>query len=83
MGVLEKVTLRESEAFRAEYAEDHLAISHRWETPENPDAELEQLKKVQEYLRAHSKIKWVWCEAASKHSRAHATSRRRKCSSKR
>ena len=46
-------------------ASDYLALSHRWELPEHPDAEGEQLTKIKEFLcdDPHGKeVKFVWIE---------------------
>ena len=41
---------------------DHLAVSHRWEQPDSPDSEGEQLRAVQEHLRKNDQIEWVWID---------------------
>ena len=38
-----------------------LAISHRWENPETPDAYGAQLRGIQQYLRRNPKVKYLWC----------------------
>jgi len=40
--------------------DDVLAISHRWEQPEEADMSGEQLRRIQEYLRENRTLKWVW-----------------------
>ena len=42
-----------------------LFVSHRWETPGQPDVKGEQLKAIKEYLEAHPDIKWVWFDYSS------------------
>ena len=37
-----------------------LFISHRWENPAAPDSQGVQLQAMQEYLKAHPNIEWVW-----------------------
>jgi hypothetical protein len=37
-----------------------LFVSHRWEVPEQPDVEGEQLAVIKAYLHAHLDIEWVW-----------------------
>ena len=41
---------------------EHLAISHRWETPTNPDPSGVQMEEIKQYLKAHRNIKFVWCD---------------------
>jgi hypothetical protein len=45
--------------------DDILFISHRWEEPGRPDVDGKQLQAIQEYLREHHKIKWVWFDYSS------------------
>ena len=42
------------------YTKEYLAVSHRWESPEQPDVSGAQLATLQRYLRAHTGIKFVW-----------------------
>jgi hypothetical protein len=44
---------------------DILFISHRWEEPGRPDVDGKQLQAIQEYLREHPEIKWVWFDYSS------------------
>ena len=42
--------------------EDSLAVSHRWERPDNPDPEGEQLAAVRSHLQERLAIQWVWMD---------------------
>ena len=42
-----------------------LFVSHRWEEPGRPDVNGVQLKAIQEYLKGHSEIDWVWFDYSS------------------
>jgi hypothetical protein len=42
-----------------------LFVSHRWEVPEKPDLEGEQLKAIKAHLEAHPDIEWVWYQYSS------------------
>eukprot|EP00900_Chrysochromulina_parva_P012971 jgi/Chrpa1/21675/Chrysochromulina_OHIO_Genome00011508-RA len=42
-----------------------LFVSHRWEAPDQPDVDGEQLKAIKEYLEAHPNIEWVWFDYSS------------------
>ena len=59
-GALVQHTLSMGEAYRNKYRGKWLAISHRWETPSQPDPEGEQLKAVKEYLMKNPEVELVW-----------------------
>jgi hypothetical protein len=42
-----------------------LFVSHRWEEPDQPDVDGEQLKAIKAYLEAHPDIEWVWFDYSS------------------
>jgi hypothetical protein len=42
-----------------------LFVSHRWETPYQPDADGEQLKAIKAYLEENPDIEWVWYQYSS------------------
>lgn len=52
-------------AVSASFLESTLAVSHRWETknnPEHPDTEGVQFDAIRSHLIAHEKIEYVWFE---------------------
>lgn len=61
-GMLKPIPIEKLQAFQRKYTEDFLAVSHRWNHPDAPDAEGEQFKNVQQHLKTAKgrKIKWVW-----------------------
>jgi hypothetical protein len=65
-GVLKKIKIPLASAFREPafcgggIMASILFVSHRWEAPDQPDADGEQLKAIKTYLEAHKDIKWVW-----------------------
>lgn len=59
-GVLSQRTIQRSRAFRGEYTGRYLAVSHRWMSPSEPDADGAQLAAVREHVREHPEIEWVW-----------------------
>ena len=44
---------------------DILFVSHRWEEPGRPDVNGVQLQAIQEYLKTHPEIMWVWFDYSS------------------
>ena len=52
------------EAMHGSFAAEILGISHRWETPAEPDTKGAQLTAVRAHLRAHPRIRWVWFDFA-------------------
>jgi len=65
--VLVKRTLKTKDAYRGAYTSDISAVSHRWETPEEPDTMGIQLQEIKEYLKSGPgrgvKLLWFdfWC----------------------
>lgn len=49
-------------AVSASFLENTLAVSHRWETSDNPDTEGVQFDAIRWHLIAHDKIEYVWFE---------------------
>lgn len=45
---------------RHAYSGSILAVSHRWERPDEPDASGVQVRAIREYLRAHEEVELVW-----------------------
>lgn len=45
--------------------DEHLVISHRWETPDQPDITGVQLASIREHLKQHSQVRWVWYDFIS------------------
>ena len=65
-GHLEKRSVPLASAFRGEGIIKHiLFVSHRWETPNQPDVNGEQLNAIKKYLEAHPDIEWVWFDYSS------------------
>ena len=70
-GLLEKIKIPLASAFREPafrgggIMANILFVSHRWETPGQPDVDGEQLKAIKAYLEAHPDIKWVWFDYSS------------------
>ena len=44
------------------YRETMLAVSHRWETPDEPDPGGTQLATLKHHLDDHPEIEYVWCD---------------------
>ena len=44
------------------YRETMLAVSHRWETPDEPDPGGTQLATLKRHLDDHPEIEYVWCD---------------------
>ena len=55
-----KKTLSLKEALSGKYVEDHCAISHRWESPSQPDPDGAQMIEIREFLKENHRIKWIW-----------------------
>ncbi len=49
-------------ACKHEYADDVLAVSHRWEQPAEPDTQGKQFEAMCAYLRGKPAIKLVWVD---------------------
>jgi hypothetical protein len=65
-GHLEKWSVPLASAFRGDGIIKHiLFVSHRWETPNQPDVDGEQLNAIKKYLKAHPDIEWVWFDYSS------------------
>ena len=47
------------------YIEQYLAVSHRWEDPNQPDTKGAQLDAIRDYCRAHPRVKYIFFECAS------------------
>ena len=66
LGLWDECPLRRIEISRAEaysqssLVQTHLIISHRWLEPSSPDVGGEQLRKIQDHLKEHPEIEWVW-----------------------
>ena len=50
---------------RGEFSESFVAISHRWETSEEPDPTGEQSGHVDNYLRSNKSVAYVWMDCAN------------------
>ena len=59
-GRLQKKDIYHDAAFRQQYVGEYLAVSHRWEFPDKPDKDGEQLRGIQAHLQENPGIKWVW-----------------------
>lgn len=64
-GALVRRTFSRDSAYRAEYAETVLAVSHRWENPRAPDSQGAQLRAIQGHLASHETIELVWYDWTS------------------
>ena len=60
-------------AIAGELRQAYLAVSHRWETPQEPDTHGEQQKAIQRYLIEHPEIEWVWFDYWCMPQGAHVT----------
>jgi len=49
-------------ALSGAYVDEYAALSYRWETAEHPDPRGMQLRALQEYLRAHPTIRYVFVD---------------------
>ena len=65
-GILKKMKIPLVDAFRGEgIIKKILFVSHRWEEPDQPDVDGEQLKAMKAYLDTHRDIEWVWFDYSS------------------
>ena len=55
-GLVVRRTLTAGEAYRAAYAGETLAVSHRWEHPDAPDPTGVQLDALKRHLKAHPEV---------------------------
>ena len=66
VGHLEKIKIKLIDAFNGiGIIKNILFVSHRWEEPGKPDVNGVQLEAIQEYLKGHSEIQWVWFDYSS------------------
>lgn len=73
--ILVRRTFSKGDAYRRRYCREYCAVSHRWESSEQPDAEGAQLKKIREHLLmegADVKFVWFdyWCMPQGKRTKA-------------
>jgi len=61
-GRLHWETLNIQALFKGECQEEYLAISHRWETPDEPDPKGTQLSAIKAFLSQTPRIKWLWVD---------------------
>ena len=66
-GQLTKLTIERGTAFRAKYCHNILVVSHRWETPEQPDPGAVQLGALQDELK---QVREVSSRQAEEHQNA-------------
>ena len=59
-GWIEQKPITQVGAFTGSYRHEYLAVSHRWESPEEPDTQNIQLQTVREYLIKNQQVKFVW-----------------------
>ena len=52
--------IKREDSFELKFAKKTLVVSHRWEDPEDPDPNGEQLKVVQDALTADENLERVW-----------------------
>ena len=52
-------------ACSGEYTGEYLAISHRWETRDDPDPSSRQLREIRQHLLEHPRIRFVWIDFCS------------------
>eukprot|EP00971_Amphidinium_carterae_P038950 765541-Amphidinium_carterae.1 len=48
------------DGYEGKYCREYCTVSHRWERPQEPDGEGVQLTAIQEYLKAHQEVKYIW-----------------------
>jgi hypothetical protein len=66
VGHLEKFRIPLVDAFQGKGVINHiLFVSHRWEAPDQPDVDGEQLKAIKAHLEANPDIEWVWYQYSS------------------
>ncbi len=63
-GKLTSVVVRFGDVVRAAYRDRYLAVSHRWETPTEPDPKGEQLRALKERLAQMPQVEYVWIDWA-------------------
>lgn len=56
-------TIRFVDLCAGAYRREYLTISHRWETPDQPDPTGAQLAAIQQHLQLHTSIVYVWLGA--------------------
>ena len=59
-GALEQQVIKRGDAFQASFAKSVLVVSHRWETPTEPDPKGNQLAEVQKFLNEQKALTLVW-----------------------
>ena len=59
-GLLIQRTMTLGDALRGKYVKEILAVSHRWDTSDEPDTTGEQFIALKEHLNAHPEIKLVF-----------------------
>ena len=65
-GILKKKKIPLVDAFRGKgIIKNILFVSHRWEEPDQPDVDGEQLSAIKAYLEKHPEIEWVWFDYSS------------------
>jgi hypothetical protein len=52
-------------ACAGDYVSEYLAVSHRWETPKDPDPDGRQLESLRKHLMSNRAIKWVFFDYCS------------------
>lgn len=55
-------TITRQAACDGSLVQEYCVISHRWETPTEPDTHGAQLKAIRAFLRAHPRIKYLWID---------------------
>jgi len=64
--ILKKMKIPLVDAFRGVgIIKNILFVSHRWEEPDQPDVDGEQLNAIKAYLGTHKDIEWVWFDYSS------------------
>ena len=59
-GHVQKRAISIRDAMEGKLAATFVAVSHRWETPTEPDVQGDQLAAIQQYLHDHEEVQFVW-----------------------
>lgn len=69
-GLLKRFAIPLASAFLGEgVIKSILFVSHRWESPSQPDTKGVQLEAIKAHLKTHPEIEWVWFEYAPARTR--------------
>jgi hypothetical protein len=60
--MLVAMTITLGDALHGKYEDNFLAISHRWDDPNQPDTDGSQLAEIRDYLDSHPSVDYLWLD---------------------